>query len=328
MRFSTFDQVAKWYEDTKPVISKYHDAGCDVRPIGERRRKWERIKKVNDNTYALCDGMYGWASAFVSGNNSLTPEQMQRYNIYETALAPIVWTRREDGDYIRIRNHNHNNTSVSRYNFIKWYLPLGMAFRYNQQGKHWLEVRVAMPETGLIGTYEKFPLPKCRVTTGDWEVVNDDGRYLEFRVNGDGTFTRVSAPMNVKGNHVDKDLKKQWREHLESFYGYCAAIAPMMDLSWDAKNEYRNQIAEWVKENLPHRPPVGWVRNTYSIPPEVVRGAVSQEDHPLRVAIAAYVISDIDGKKHVESQEDVRRIRASYNRVMNRALDFYKTEEI
>jgi hypothetical protein len=36
MRFNTFDSVAAWYEQTKPIISKNHDKGNDVRPIGDR----------------------------------------------------------------------------------------------------------------------------------------------------------------------------------------------------------------------------------------------------------------------------------------------------
>jgi hypothetical protein len=47
----------------------------------------------------------------------------------------------------------------------------------------------------------------------------------------------------------------------------------------------------------------------------------------MRVAFAALVISDIGGKRAIESQDDVRSIKAAYNRVMNKALGFYKIEE-
>jgi hypothetical protein len=39
------------------------------------------------------------------------------------------------------------------------------------------------------------------------------------------------------------------------------------------------------------------------------------------------VIADINGKRKIESQDDVTSIRAAYNRVMNKALGFYKIEE-
>ena len=59
MRFNKFDEVVSWYERTKPIVSKNHTLSHDVRPIHERKRKWERIKRIDENTYALCDGNYG-----------------------------------------------------------------------------------------------------------------------------------------------------------------------------------------------------------------------------------------------------------------------------
>ena len=41
----------------------------------------------------------------------------------------------------------------------------------------------------------------------------------------------------------------------------------------------------------------------------------------------ALVIADIGGKRAIESQDDIRHIKAAYNRVMNQALGFYKIEE-
>jgi hypothetical protein len=50
---STFDSVQNWYERTKPVVSKIHKREDDIRPLGNRSRKWERIEKINNNCYAL-----------------------------------------------------------------------------------------------------------------------------------------------------------------------------------------------------------------------------------------------------------------------------------
>ena len=51
MRFNTFNEVVSWYERTKPLVSKHHSLANDVRPIGDRKRKWERIRKVDAETY-------------------------------------------------------------------------------------------------------------------------------------------------------------------------------------------------------------------------------------------------------------------------------------
>ena len=312
MRFNSFNEVVSWYERTKPLVSKNHTASHDVRPIGERKRKWERIKKIDDHTYALCDGNYGsciW--------NTYTAEQ----EAFENTMAPIVWMRREDGDFIRIRNHSKGGCSVTRYNFLAWHLPMDIRFNYNQQGKHWVHVKT---ETG----YQELPLPKCNVRFDHQrKVLTDDGMYLMFRVNDDGTFTRVGDMLKVEVKKVDKELKKQWRERLDSFYTYCAAVAPMLDISWSGKNEYANQLKEFLMGGGNGNLYGAWIRDAKSVPTPTVRDIVTQEDHPMRVAFAALVISDIGGKRAIESQDDVRLIKAAYNRVMNQALGFYKIEE-
>lgn len=319
MRFDSFDSVVSWYERTKPMISKNHTKEHDVRPIGDRGRKWERIKKIDDNTYALCDGNYGNC---IWGNQ---PEQHE----YENTMAPIVWMRREDGDFIRIRNHTKRGCSVTRYNFLHWHLPSTMRFQYNQQGKHWVHVRVNNPLREPQGPkdYADFPLPKCDVKFHQITGLRDDNVYLMFRVNGDGTFTRVGEALKVEVTRVDKELKKQWRERVDNFYGYCAAVAPMLDVSWSGKNEYANQMKEFLMGGGNGNLYGAWIRDAKSVPTDTVRDIVTQEDHPMRVAFAALVIADIGGKRAIESQDDIRHIKAAYNRVMNKALGFYKIEE-
>jgi hypothetical protein len=312
MRFDTFDQVVSWYERTKPMISKNHTASHDVRPIGDRQRKWERIKRIDENTYALLDGNYGntiWGTQYA-------PEHAE----WENTMAPITWMRREDGDFIRIRNHTKNGCTVTRYNFLQYNLPTSMMFQYNQQGKHWVKARV---ESG----YEEFALPKCKVRFDHGtKQLQDDNIFLMFKVNGDGTFTRVGDKLSVEVQKVDKELKKQWRERLDTFYNYCAAIAPMIDVSWSGKNDYANMLREF--EIVPGANLGGvWIRDSRSVPTGLVRQIITQEDHPMRVAFAALVIADIKGKRVIESQDDVRDIKAAYNRVMNKALGFYKIEE-
>jgi hypothetical protein len=229
--------------------------------------------------------------------------------------------RREDGDFIRIRNHTKRNISVTRYNFLHYHLPMTMAFQYNQQGQHWVRAKTATE-------YENFPLPKCNVQFDQTKkAVYDDGVYLMFRVNSDGTFTRVGKELAVEVKKVDKDLKKQWRERLDNFYTFCAAVAPMIDTTWGGQQEYATQIREWRLANeLQISNP--WVRSAKNMPRELMQSVVTQEDHPLRVAVAAMVITEIGGKRAIESQEDIRSIRAAYNRVMNQALGFYKIEKV
>jgi hypothetical protein len=59
-----------------------------------------------------------------------------------------------------------------------------------------------------------------------------------------------------------------------------------------------------------------------------MREALADSEHPLRVAVAATVIEMINGNRPVHSEEDVRAIRAAYNKYMNKVMGFYKKVEV
>ena len=313
MRFNTFNSVVAWYEQTKPVVSKHHTAADNIRPIGARNRKWERIRKVDAETYVLLDGYYG---STLFNNNGRGDAQ------YEQDMAPIMWKREADGDFIYVRNGTKNSVPFSRFKFLQWHLPMNMAFRYNQQGKHW--VRAQTP-TG----YEDFPLPK---TDYQWdyklkEAGRDDGKRLKFRANEDGTFTRVGEAFKVEVTTVDKELKKQWKASIDAFYTQAAALAPMIDTTWNGRHEYRQVISEWCKDNAQDAPPM-YHGSIHQLPPTLVRQIVAQEDHPLRIPLMSLVIDDIGGKRVIESKDDLMKIKSAYNRLMNKALGMYETKEV
>jgi len=306
MRFNSFDQVAKWYNDTKPVVSKNHTKEHDVRPIGSRARKWERVKKIDDNTYALLDGNYG---------NTVWGSVDPAVHLWENRMAPIVWSRRADGDFIRVRNHAAHSHSVTRYNFLMYHLPNHMRFWYNKAGKHFVRVGG-----------EDYPLPKAK-TRFDYQNKEfvDDNTFIEFRVNGDDTFTRVSAPLAVEVPRIDKELKKVWGARLQEFYTYCAAIAPLVDTTWHGRQHYRDEINEWLTAQ--GKSLMGYTYSARNVPTELARDIVTNTEHPLRVAFATLVVADIDGKRVIESEKDISAIKMYFNRVMNKVLGFYTIEE-
>ena len=309
MRFSKFDSVVEWYDRTKPVISKHHTAAHDVRPIGDRRRKWERIKKVDDNTYALCDGLYG---------NVIWNNGYKNMSEFETLMAPIVWTREADGDYVRIRNNSASCSSVSRYNFLRWNLPMGMGFAYNRQGQHWVNARVRGSGAARLD-WEKFVLPKTnsKYDYGTQTIEASDDVYLKFRVNDDGTFTRVSRELTVTTRRVDKDLKREYAPALEEFYTFMCAMAPMLRGGWSIKAEYQRQLREFAT------PGVSYWQSIKACPPEPIREIVSNPDHALRPALVAVVADHVGFHRATEPKE----VRAAYVRFMNTLMGFYKTEE-
>lgn len=304
MRFNKFDEVAMWYEKVKPIVSKNCTRYDDVRPIGERRRKWERVIRVHENKYVLSDGNYG----FMGWGGTRNPDTVK----YSQDMGPIVWERRQDGDYITITNHSVRSTSVTRYNFLYMHLPSAMRFHYNQSGKHFVRVGA-----------EEYFLPKSNVrvqyTNGHnfGEVVGEI-QHLEFRVEPDGKFTRVGKPAVYISTCIDKDLKKQFKPVLDKVFTDCQLYAPMFDLSWHGMQTYKKQIGEsdlGKTHNLS-----GWWR-VREIPVAFTREVLAANDNELYAPLLAAICHEI-GIKH-----DADNTRATFNKLMNKMLGFYKLEE-
>ena len=98
MYLNSFDAVKEQYRSTKPVVSKYHTKEDDIRPIGDRKRKWERIIKVNDNCYALTHDGMEWDYK-VDGACTIGIDNDKALN-----EAPIVWSRVGGKEYVSVQS--------------------------------------------------------------------------------------------------------------------------------------------------------------------------------------------------------------------------------
>lgn len=311
MRFDTFNEVVTRYEQIKPVVSVCHTREQDIRPIGQRKRKCERIRKVDPETYCLLDGGYGNT---LNQSRTLTPQ-------FEQDMAPIMWVREADGDYIHIRNCAVGSMHMMRYAFLQSYLPLNVRFEYNKQGEHWVRARTP-------AGWKDFPLPKTRYLWDykQWtKAATDDGRRLKFKANEDGTFTRAGESFTTDMPTVDKELKRQWKPKIDAFYIQAAALAPMLGVSWKDADTYRTSVLSWCEDNN-----VEPMRNAimFHLSIELARQIMEREDHPLRIAMMALVIRDIGGKQIITSQNDLTKIKSAYNRLMNKLLGMFETKEI
>ena len=311
MSLDTFDEVVKKYDGIKPLVSSNHSRDNDVRPIGSRKHKYERIKKINNNTYALLDGGYG------STYKKNYPPQGDMEH-YENIMAPITWAREEDGDYITIRNHaGNNNYSYPRYEFIYFHIPRCMRFVREHGG-------------GRVETGGKtFALPKCGVVFNHQTniIKHMDNVALRFRANEDGTFTRAGDLFTAVTKHIDKALKKEWKGRIDAFYIYIAAIAPIVDTSWEALSEYSKVVMQWCEDN-PRGSRLTRLGHRFLIPVELMRQVVTQEDHPVRIAVVAAIVQDIGAKRRIDDDKDIKSIRSSYVRVINKLLALHQTEEV
>lgn len=340
MRFNTFDEVAKWYDATKPIISKNHTLADDVRPLGERRYKWQRIIKVDDNTYALTDG--SWSEMSYNGS---APHEKE----YNRKTAPILWERREDGEYVSVRGCLGTGYSISRYDFYWRYLPNNLKHTSNtRQGQHWIENK----STGECHILPKIPY---RYDYQSKTIGHYEDKSLVFKRDGD-KFVRVGE-VQVKGTRIDKDKKAEVKPLIREFYEWMQAVAPMVASGYSARHDYAKIMEEHgIVQSA-------WLAMRFELYGNKVREILEQDDHPCRVALASLLLNRleytsvaptnhqgnhqrkqlddgswswewVEGRPYTEEEtvawynKEAKRIKSGYNRLMNKALDLFATETV
>lgn len=334
MRLNTFDEVANWFDKTVPIRGQR--AAQVIRPIGQRNRSWERIEKVDENCYFLTDGWGSWTT------RNLTPTQRTERTSYYTAMAPILWERREDGEYVRIRNCPNGSGSPSRFNFTRWNLPEGLSFSWgdkdHKSGKHYITAK------GVDG-HEKFFLPKFSVRDANGQADGDTGQMLWFKRVGNGVWQRVGEIMGEPVKRLNKAVTQEYKQAINEFYSFMGAVVPALGfMNSDARTVYWQML----NDNPTERYYWGRKLSTQLNRPEVVREVLRTEDHSLRVALAVMVAYELDvyaqsgtyrlnpetGKSDWVSHEYVRlpenaeqakAMRRSYINIIRKAGDMFET---
>lgn len=314
LQLHTFDQVAAHYASVRPVISIHHDRSDDIRPIGQRRYKWERIVKVDENTYALSDGQYDEAMY----KRGYTPE-------FLFAQYPIVWMRKPDGDYVRIRNGSGTNAHMSRYTFLGTYLPKGMQFTIDN-GLQYIHLHYYATTTG---EGKQYRLPKSK-HTWDWNVQKptgeDDHMHLLFKVLQEGKYERAGALIDVKTRLVDRDLKKQYKAQVNEFFDWFVTMYALLPHTrWGDCQPYANEINEHEGRAV--------IDNTWSpfrgnVNVDFIRDVLGDPEHPMRTSFAILVKNDIGYIDTIETPDELKLLRSRYTRLMNKVLDVFKVEQV
>jgi hypothetical protein len=308
MWFNTFEEVVTAYNNTKVLVSGNHKVEQDIRPINKRSKKWERIIKYDENTYALSDGNY--ESSLWNNGNKIDPA-------YSKAMTPILWERKKSGDFITIRNGTVGSAHISRYKFLDMYMPRGMRLSIHQ-GKQTVFMR------GGMG----YQLPK---TTYSWDYSNnkpsrpDDGMKLCFKVLGEGEYERVGEPLKTTINRVNKDAKKIHKAVTKEFFDWMCAIVPMLDHSWQARSTYTDQMKQWADDNNIYRK--YWGIDLHEIPTDKAIEIMSSEDHEMRIPLAVLFNNNMDIQKATD-EAGAKRVKTAYNRNLNKLFKLYETQEV
>jgi hypothetical protein len=229
----------------------------DIRPLEARRYWWMRVEKLSDTKYALHDGMWSWR-----GNSAEAHD-----------LQPVIWERKEDGDYITIRNCPNDGYSVTRYNFLARYLPRGLAFHFINDGKHYVK-----DEKGVDHYLPKF---KCK-----WSYDASGVQYFEmlednklvFKQTEHG-FERMNGLQPMKTKRIDKELTKRYDLKLADMFSWMQAVLPVLGNTLE-NYEVRNRYCKALNE---HAGFWYWTRYMNSIE---VREILDDPEHDKRMPFA------------------------------------------
>jgi hypothetical protein len=329
-RLNNFNAVASHYAGIKPMISKVHTLEQDVRPLGDRKRKFERVKKFSDNCYAYYDGNGGDNIKFWDyGSMHKISDEMH------VALAPIVWTREVGGwnrEILRIRNGSGQFAHNGRYSFLERALPSDFGFDIDN-GKQYVilnKTRYYLPKSNYGNFYRR---------DDDTAPQVDDEKYLEFErdmVNGwkikTNSFTYI--PPRVL---VDKERKKKFKPAMDSYYSWLCVMAPMFrehleDFPYDyndktvqARDQAKHKLArEKMEELFAYAKEQDWTDADYIYAFEMKGDhaliIMEDEEHPMRMNMAWPMLMDSPLFKAHES--DRKLFRSHYNRWINKVCGF------
>ena len=204
---SSFADAERLYNNTKPI------RGSKIVPLGDRRRKWERIVKVSPKCYALL--------------NELHDRRYSSYNWYKTeeeqiAQAAVTWTLTDNNNsVVEFRNGDGDAAHTSRYSFLERCMPSRMRFDVDS-GKQYVS------HGG-----DRHYLPKDK----DKTVVLTDRRTPR----GAWMLTSKPHPSGVIRKRINKEAKKPYKEAITSYLEWVWTMTPILnsDFSWEAKHQAR-----------------------------------------------------------------------------------------
>jgi hypothetical protein len=340
-KLDSFADAEKRYNDTKPVHSKHHTLEQDVRPVGKRSRKWERIIKVDDSTYVLScggffDSVFGWGPGDETFRRHypVTTEEVVR-------LAPIVWRKHKDGtETITIRNGAGDWSHNAVYSFVSRALPSELWFRQTREGKQFIYNRsqgqtVHLPKTTSapchVLEYYKDQLSKTR--NRGWiekyaksYTPGDDGLSVTFKREANGTFTLVGEAhkVMVDRTRINKTMKSDFKADIAGLFESATALYPLMrtqlgaTLLQNTSKDLQDIAKELSIEGYKHSYGSLFKQSDTAL----VRDILKNPEHPMRhgLNIAAmfelhYAMRRLDG----DEQNDAHNTpgRACFNKWIN-----------
>ena len=264
---NTFEQIQQIYNSITPLRGPR--ASHDIRPLHKRSKWWERIVKIDDNTYVLSDG---WWSGSFSG---ATPESLEVSKANMLQVGPIVWERKVDGDYIKIYSSGEGSASWSRYKFISTFLPRGLRHRYNSNGVHWIETN---GKKHLLPKYEKLHVEHQSPA----KIVTDD-KYLMFKVEQGPigpVYTCVSKEHKRDVPIVNREITKKYNPMIKEYWEWVRVTMPVFG---NTLGEQR----QWATETLK----ISWWNWAGEMKPDFIRNLLENPEEYAEERMALAIMS-------------------------------------
>tara|TARA_R110000765_G_scaffold153042_1_gene255910 strand:+ start:769 stop:1848 length:1080 start_codon:yes stop_codon:yes gene_type:complete len=347
-RYATFDEVVTHYNNTTPLRGK-DNAGKDIRPIGDRKRKYERIVKISANCYALTCGWTFGDAVFPAYHYG---DEVPAANKTLEKFAPIVWRRLRDGtDQVTLRNGWGPDAHTSHYAFLYRHTPAGIHFT-TRSGRQYLTVGATQGIRGnLIGPLAIHYLAKVRTTpkpvyrsyrpyatklshSARWMqnmakfvMLHDDNSAVVFRRKNNSEWQHVEGtgrqePQNPR---VDKEAKAAFKDDINKFFEWGMAMSPLLPLADDDYRMVRSAELHtyFGKKTL-------WRAET--LDNNKARTLVRDDENSMRLAFwvrfASSCTNNLWGMRMeyytqtVGTKEDLAYVRASFNTFINKQLGF------
>jgi hypothetical protein len=335
-----FAEMTERYNTTKPVVSKNHTREDNIRPVGKRSRKWERMIKVSARKYMIYDGYCAGDPKFPNWGSKVPPTEKETLD-----LAPIVWALSPRGDIesVRIRNGSGNYAHCSRYTFLENTLPFGLRFIV-RNGKQYIETSKNKQEYLLPKSrYNPFYSPNAY--NAKWFSDKDDKKYLTFarKVGGDRySWEVIGNTWDVRGarKQVNKKAKAEIKPYADAFYEWITTMYRLIPFTdYDYESKHRVEMGEWAVEQglIKSKWELNSVsngENPKSAIAIIADGVFRNDQHPMRLHLAVDFLtqSNLNSSRYYrdsvinepETKEDVSRLRAQWNRYVNSKLGLIK----
>ena len=301
-RVNSFNDISLRYEHTQPI------RGTDIIPIGGRSYKWERIIKRSDTHYDM-----------------VLDETLFHY-MYKFAKQKtlVSWEMKDDIEVVTI----YNDGSTTTYTFLDNLLPHDLRFFvWESTGRQYISMN-------------------WRETEGNrnyWTIQNqgDKDFYLPKDMDKPLQFARKHSKWQHVGTEyvfkyamtqVNKDAKAEIKPYADKFYNWVITMKGMLPCDeWNYRNKMAKEFIDYMEENNIDHFYSHYGRN-YKIGDEqtkLYKDIMRDKNHPMRLHLAVDWLSDSPlvghgGWQTIETQEQASKVRASWNRWVNKTLGLTK----